>query len=569
MVPRPFYPSIRLLLHAAGLAALLACASSLGPVSVWAQTTSAPEAPKTVGQAESEPPVDSALRIQELQDSIARDPSDAEAHTKLGILFVEEGLFADARNSFISALQAAPAEPSSHLNLGLVLLRMERWDEARIPLQTFLAMTPGEAQGHVLLGRSWEGAEDLERARAVWLEGVDGAGMPMAERVALLNEVRRTVIDEREPTADELRDLAETLEARPEILASEAGAELRHTVSYAWLEIARRAEEGGDEKTALDAWTRARDSGTDEDAAWTQPAEIQLEAGRLSEARALVDDARSRRPESALIDYLDGRIAEKEGDLPRAALAYRNAAARDESFPGVHAALGGVLAQLGDAGGAADALAKAVGKGEGGAAASYNMGVVLSKKEQFRDAIPHLEKAVQLDPSLKDAYRALGTAYRKTDQFSKSSRAYQQVIDRFGPDPSDLYQLAYAQAKIDDHRAAAENYSMVVALQPENRLAHYNLGNSLLKLQRFAQAAEQFQAAIDLKNDFHAARYNLALSFQKMGEYERAIEAYELALDIKESYAIYVNMAICYKELGDEETSDEYYKLANELRGGR
>lgn len=516
------------------------------------------------------PPADSPLRIQELKDRIAKDPSDAKAHTQLGILYLKEKLYDQARDSFISALQAAPAEPGSHLNLGVALLQMKRYEEAELPLSNFLSMTPDQARGYSLLGQAQAKAGDIEAARQTWLKGVDSTGaMSREDRLLLLDQFRSSYLEDgKTPSVDELQELASVLESHDSLLQGKDAKSLRETIDYAYQETARAAREKGDIEAALAAYAHMRERGSSNRAAWTEPVEIYLDQQDAESAKQIVDQAREVLPHEAVVDYLAGRVARAQGDLKAAAEHFRSTIQKDSEFPGAYAALGEALAGLGDSQGASRALAKAVERGEGGAAAAYNMGVVLNQKQQYSDAIPHLQEAIDLDSSRKDAYRALGLAYRKTHQYSKSAETYQKLVDQFGPDPSDLYQLAYAQAKSGDHRAAVVSYTMVVGMQPDNRLAHYNLGNSLLKLDRYKEAAEHFQRALDLQPGFHAASYNLALCYQKMGEYTKAIDQYELTLEIKESYASLVNLAICYKELGDEKSSNDYYKLANDFKKG-
>jgi tetratricopeptide (TPR) repeat protein len=541
--------------------ALFACAVILGSLGSVAGTRTTED---------SAPPVDSALQIQELKDKLTKDPSDAEAHTQLGILFMKEKLYEDARASFISALQAAPAEPSSHLNLGVALLQMERFAEAKAPLTTFVSMTPDQARGYALLGQVEAMAGELAPARETWLKGVDSTGpMSASDRLVLLDEIRNSYLeDDRTPSTKELIELAAVLEAHDELLVGKDAASLRGTIDFAYQEVAKLAHEEGKDDEALAAYSHMRARGSHNRAAWTEPVEILLERKDSATARLIIDEARESRPNDAVVDYLAGRVSREEGDLSSAAADFRRTIEKDSEFPGAYAALGEALAGLGDHQGASRALAKAIERGEGGAAAAYNMGVVLSQNKKYAEAIAHLREAIELDANRPDAYRALGIAYRKTNQFSKSAEAYQSLVDRFGPNPVDLYQLAFAQAKKGDHRKAVSNYSVVTAMQSNNRLAHYNLGNSLLKLERFEEAADSFGRALELQAGFHSASYNLALCFQKMGDYEKAIAQYELTLEIKESYASLVNLAICYKEMGDEDTSNDYYKMANELKNG-
>lgn len=521
------------------------------------------------GAATMQPEVDSAVRIRALEDRVAKDPTDADSWTRLGILYTDEGLLDEARDAFISALQAAPQEPLSHLNLGMVLVRMERWDEAQLPLSSFRMMAPEDVRGHALLGRAYAETDDVKGARRTWLEGTEAEGLPTEDAVILLSEYAKSFFGadgERNPSYEELGELASTLESKPALIGGDAGADLRDTIEFAYLDRARLALEDDRTDDALENWAKVRSLGSDNDQAWLQPAREMLDAGDVAGARTLVDEARTRRPDAAIVHFLDGLIREEEGDDRAAATAYRRAIDIDPEFPGVYAALGEVLAHVGDTQGAADALAQAVNRGEGGATASFNMGLVLSKKNQFSAAIPHLEKAVALDPSRKDAYRALGTAYRKTDQFTKAAETYQHVVDSFGPDASDLYQLGFAQAKIDRNREAARNFSMVSALQPDNWRAHYSLGNALREIEEYEKAIDAYAKANALEAGNYAINYNLALSMQLAGRLEEALEQYELTLEIRETRAIYVNMAICYTNLGDEDTANEYYAIAEELR---
>jgi len=527
----------------------------------------APAAPDSASDGSLQPEVDSAVRIQALEDAVSTDPTDADSWTRLGILLTEEGLLDEARDAFISALQAAPQEPLSHLNLGMVLVRMERWEEAKVPFTSFEMMAPDDVRGHALLGRAYANTGDLDSARKTWLEGTEAPGLPTEDAVILLNEYAMSFVGEgKEPTYEQLGMLVQNLESKPALLGGDAGATLRETIEFSYMERARLALEDDRPDDALENWAEVRNMGSDNDVAWLKPARQLLDAGDTAGARELVDEARTRRPDAAIVHYLDALVKQAEGNDRAAVTAYRKTLELDPEFPGVYGSLGELLANLGDTQGAADALAEAVERGEGGAAAAFNMGVVLSQKNRFREAIPQLKKAVELDPGLKDAYRALGTAYRKTDQFREAAKTYQKIVDTFGPDARDLYQLGFAQSKIDRHRDAARNFSTVTALQPTNWRAFYSLGNALRKIEEYDRAVDAYTKADELEAGNYAINYNLALSMQLGGRLEDAIGQYERTLEIRETRAIYVNMAICYTNLGDEDTANEFYAIAEELR---
>ena len=543
----------------ASMATMLTMVIMATSVSVSAQTADEPQ-----------PAVDSALRIDELIDRTTADPSDANAWTQLGILYIDEGLLPEARSAFISALQAAPAEPSSHMNLAICLMRMKSWGEASGPLTTYRQMAPEDVRGWSMGGQAAALGGDVDGAIELWLEGAHRVAMQQPDKILLVQQATgfllQTEKDNPDPSDDDLRRAGEILDGEPELVTSAEGAELATRRDYAWLELARRQDEAGDTDAALASWAHLRTTGSTSQAAWIQPVQILLDENKITEAKAIARQARTALPGSATVEFLNGRVADAEEDPGAAARAYQKAAEIDPDLAGVWPALGEALAKSGDSKGAAEALAEAVRRGQGGAAAAYNMGVVLNQKNEFAKAIPYLEDAVEADPTNRDAFRALGTAYRKEKRFADAARTYQTAIDNFGPDSKDLYQLAYCEAKEGQNSKAAANYEMVTVMEPGNVNAFYGLGNAQSKVGNQDRAVQAFSAALELKPDFHGASFGWALALQKKGDFEGAIERYEHTLELKETYSSFVNMAICYKNLGDEESSDEFYALANELK---
>jgi tetratricopeptide (TPR) repeat protein len=411
---------------------------------------------------------------------------------------------------------------------------------------------------------------DIDGAVGVWMEGSRQSAMPEADRILLVTEATGALLhstdDDTDPTDEELVSAGRILDTESALLDAADARELRVRRDFTWIEMARRQLEAGDSAAALESWEHLRQAGSVNPTAWTQPLQVLLDEDRIDEAARLAQDASTVLPGSAIVEFLNGRVAEARDDHRTAARHYKEAARLDSDLPGIWSALGETLAKSGDTKGASEALAEAVRRGQGGAAASYNMGVVLSQKKQFKEAIPYLEDAIKADPENRDAYRALGTAYRKEKRYGEATAAYQSILDRFGPDSKDLYQLAFCEAKNGKHGPAASHYEMVTAMQPDNVNAFYGLGNALSKNGDYDRAGAAFESALALKPDYHGASFGWALALQKQGDFEAAINRYEFTLEIEETYSSYVNLAICYKNLGDEESSDEYYALANELK---
>lgn len=508
---------------------------------------------------ETEPAVDSALRILEMQERIDADPYDGEAYTTIGILYTQEEMYEEARAAFISAIQIAPAEPMTHFNLGVCLFKMEDWSSAVQPLTSFNTLAPDDGRGYLLLGDTEKQLENMEAARGHWEGGMRTPGVDAPDKAELLRRLVASYEDN-----DDLRGAVAELETYEILLGRESFRDLRERRLGLYMTLAKETETSGETEEALEWLAKARDLGHAPLTAWTAAVELLLENGRSVEAEALATE--NLEAPAGTNAYVRARVAEKGGDLPTAARFYKEALRADPEFPSAWGYLGGVLAQMGDTQGANEALAKAAARGEGGVAAKYNLAIMKSKKGDYRGAIPLLVEVVEEDPGRKDAYRALAAAYRKEKNYTKAASVSQTIVDTFGPTGSDLYQLAYSQAKLNQHTKAAENYAMVTAMEPQNFNAIFGLGRSLSKIGRHEEAIEAFDQAVELQPENEIAMFNLAFALQKAERFEEAIDAYLEASDLKVTARSYTNIAICYQNLGDKDTADEYYEKANDLK---
>lgn len=565
-------PSVALLLlvlapPAAQLALAQAPAQPPAPAPAAGQaagpSAAAPQAPRPAAPTapDAAPAVDSALQIESLKAQLLANPYNAKLHTELGILYARENLLEEARGEFIAAIQAAPVEPSAHLNLGLCLMRMERYDEAVTPFAAFAKLSPSTFQGYDLLGQAQAKSGDMEAARATWKSGVSNPNLAGEDRARLIQRLAQIHIDQ-----SKWDEAIATLRQDQALVTAPAGAPIRESLGFVYLTQAKAAREADDDEQTMRLYALAREVGTTNPAAYLVPADMLLAQGKLEEAEQLVQQAEPTIAQEPTLPLLKARIAEQRGDLQAAIHNLRLALRRNPAQTGVYPKLGELLALQGDETGATQALAKASERGEGGPAVRYNLGVVLTQRERFTAAIPHLQAAIAGDSTMQDAYRALGGAFRRLDRQKDAAAVYQQLVDRFGPDPRDVAPLALCLAGSKQHKQAVEAYKLLTAAEPENHAAFYNLGLSLAELSRYGEAGEAFSAALALDPTNEAYQFNLASAFQKQGMYEEAIAAYEKALEMQVTYRSYVNIAICYDKIGFQESRDKYYKLATELK---
>jgi Flp pilus assembly protein TadD len=95
---------------------------------------------------------DAAGSAEAFRRALALDPAYAEAHTDLGVEYMNLGMIDDAATEFRSATALDPATSVHHANLGLALLILGRLREAEPEARTAVALDATSTKAHFLLG---------------------------------------------------------------------------------------------------------------------------------------------------------------------------------------------------------------------------------------------------------------------------------------------------------------------------------------------------------------------------------------------------------------------------------
>ena len=91
----------------------------------------------------------------DLEQSLARDPSLREGWVNLGGLEIAEGNYGAAEKAFRQAYKLAPNRSDSHLNLGAALMMKGEREEAQKLLQSYLALEGGSAEAYFLVATNY------------------------------------------------------------------------------------------------------------------------------------------------------------------------------------------------------------------------------------------------------------------------------------------------------------------------------------------------------------------------------------------------------------------------------
>ena len=90
--------------------------------------------------------------IKELRDTLLKEPSSAPyAQNLLGVEYVQNQQFAEARSSFEEAVRLMPHESANHSNMGVSLAVAGDWNSAEQEARNALELDPNNASAKSLL----------------------------------------------------------------------------------------------------------------------------------------------------------------------------------------------------------------------------------------------------------------------------------------------------------------------------------------------------------------------------------------------------------------------------------
>jgi Flp pilus assembly protein TadD len=95
---------------------------------------------------------DTAGSAEAFRRALALDPAYAEAHTDLGVEYMNLGMIDVAVNEFRRATALDPATSVHHANLGLALMVLGRLREAEPEARTAVVLDANSTKAHFLLG---------------------------------------------------------------------------------------------------------------------------------------------------------------------------------------------------------------------------------------------------------------------------------------------------------------------------------------------------------------------------------------------------------------------------------
>jgi len=264
--------------------------------------------------------------------------------------------------------------------------------------------------------------------------------------------------------------------------------------------------------------------------------------GHYDAALHAFDEALAREPESSLANadvYFDMGITHRDqGDLRRAAIAYRHALGLRPDFWEAHSNLGVVLHDQGklDEAIAEYRLAKRLKPDE--ASVRNNLGNTLCDKEDFDSAIAEFNDLYRQSPEWEGGHNCLARAYMSKRDYPSAIRELQAAIVANPAGAAEHRVLGQALLLSGKDREAVEVLRQAVTLNPESSLAHHYLGTAFVNTQQLAQAEKEFREALRLEPSAEN-HYSLAACLMALNHYEEALGELEIASRMDPTQTLY------------------------------
>lgn len=390
-------------------------------------------------------------RLQDAQDAAERQPRDAEAIGRLGMLLHAHDQWGAAELAYRRARMLAPREPrwlyyhaialsalgknrdaievlryavdegrsdtSMRVLLATLLFESNDVEAARDLLVNTLAETPGAARAHFVLGRLLVQVGELELARQHLEQTIDLAGH-FSPAYYVLGQLYRQLGDEAQ--AQDMFAMSEQYREIPAqdddpMLAEVLRLNLSDIPMLASAEVAARQ---GQLLVAIDMLTEAIRRNPKSHAAHTTLVGLYATLKQFDKADEHFEIARALDPDSGKLQYNLGLARLWQGRRDEAMAAFTRAIEFDSLDANPHVQLGLINAQSGRLDEAIEHLKSALALQPQNRQANWLFGYVLVEQGDYSTALKHLEDArgesdfvtpLVLE-SMARAYQGLGDA---------------------------------------------------------------------------------------------------------------------------------------------------------------
>ncbi|MCS6842044.1 MAG: tetratricopeptide repeat protein [Roseiflexus sp.] len=430
--------------------------------------------------------------IEAYQNVLSLDANNAEAHTRIALIYQMRNRYTDAEASARAAIAADAQAVLAYAMLAESLHSQGRYDEALDAADEAVAIDPEHPAGY------------MSRAVIKAARAFDDADATMLSEAA---DDAETAIEKAAGRENLLRALAHN--ARGVV----------YWYQYLFSNDQAMVARGGDEfNRAIGLQNQIAVFHSNLGYFYNDQGANAMQRGNRQEAAALLDLARQQ---------------------------FERAQEIDPSYGHPHAGLGWNLYYLEDYAGAVAEFDKALGLNPQDADAHLGKSYALLalSPPDYDGAIATLEQAIAIMPYRPDLFARLGWTHMSKGfsmEFGSDEqlRTYQRAEDRFREalDRNDRFVdaitgLGWAQSALGLHDEALDTLQQSLAIKEDQADAHFGIGWTYYNIGRFADAERSFRRAIELAPNDGGNYYWLGLTLEQLGRVEEAKQAYRTAVE--------------------------------------
>jgi tetratricopeptide (TPR) repeat protein len=298
-----------------------------------------------------------------------------------------------------------------------------------------------------------------------------------------------------------------------------------------------------------------------------------VKQGRLAEAEAALEEAKSLSPEDTQVLTLLGKVKGRLGELQAAIALFQRVAELEPKSADSHLNLAIVFSDAGELPHALEETAKALAIDPNLAAAHFNRARILDDLKREQQAGAEFAKACRLTPNDADCFFYWSFVERAEGDFAKETTLLQRVV-KLQPDRAKAYVLL-GSSLLEQSRTAEAGVALRRALEidPNSSEATYMLSRALLTSdpKESKQLREHFEALRQKTGVLERCKTlgNQAYGASTQQDWAKAVSLYREALetcgDCEIQAALHKNLGLVLCKAGNLQEGGSELRKALEL----
>ena len=493
---------------------------------------------------------DIAGGLQEMQKTIALDPTRSDAFLNYAIMQIQAQQFDAAETSLKKAVELDPKAMTAQLSLGGFYQSRGRFPEAEEQFKHAISVDPKDPDPRSAL------------ARLYLVEG------KKSEAEAFLRQTKQDLSDK--PVG--YRMLGDFYFATGDLdkavteygsINSEHPKDLQAKKNYIQLLIL---------KNRLDEARKLNDeilkANPQDNEALIYRGQIQIRDGHVQDAINSLQAALKADPDNGVAHYHLGLAYDQQGNLSRAESEWRDAVRLKPDLMEAQRALAAVSIRKADWD-ALDQIATAIIQAQPTSPDGYGLRTVADlNRKQLSRAEQDINKAIEVAPQNPVGYVQMGNLRQIQKQYADAEKSYRKALD-IDPANSDALNglmTVYITQKDPDKAIAAANAQ--IAKMPNSSAFYDLLGTAQFNAKKDYKAAEAaLRKATELDKKNSDALLKLGEVFAAEGSVDQAIATYQQSVkDNPGEISFYILLGEMYEAKHDWNSAKDMYQKALQIQ---